>query len=400
MIIHYYISKLSYISVIAFVIVSGFIIRYTLLDVTSDDKYVYQVPWYIFARDHGWAAIGEAFTNYTPIYSYLLIPLTLFGDLAEPWHLVKFISLPFELGCAVLGALLVTYAGGSRTAADIAFATIWLAPVQVFNGAGWAQTDSMWVCFLMLATCLACRQRAFLAVISFAIALSIKAQAVFWAPLLLGLILLRRLRWYWLAAVPATYVATCLPAWIAGRPITDLILIYGSQAATYRDLSRNAANIWAAISNDYYAIGCLIGAVMALTGGMALALAIARTPDFKARSIIFAAALTLLAMPFVLPKMHDRYFYGFEVMIMVLACIDRRFIVSAIIAQISGGMAYSIYAGDGLLITLLSASTLNAMNLCYLLLLSPEWIGPRLRIESLDASVSRYGEPPTPALSR
>ena len=50
-------------------------------------------------------------------------------------------------------------------------------------------------------------------------------------------------------------------------------------------------------------------------------------------------------MPSVLPKMHDRYFYAFEVMAIVLACLKPRLAVIAVAAQINGVLAYLAYYG-------------------------------------------------------
>jgi hypothetical protein len=50
-------------------------------------------------------------------------------------------------------------------------------------------------------------------------------------------------------------------------------------------------------------------------------------------------------MPFLLPKMHDRYFYAFEMMAIVLACLKPRLAVIAIAAQLNGILAYLAYYG-------------------------------------------------------
>ena len=60
-----------------------------------------------FAREHGIASLGRAFTNYTPFYSYLLFAVSRFDGWIEPWHLIKTISFVFEFGCAALAARFV-----------------------------------------------------------------------------------------------------------------------------------------------------------------------------------------------------------------------------------------------------------------------------------------------------
>ena len=74
---------------------------------TTDAIENYLIPWYAFARDHGVGGLGEAFTNYTPFYSYLLLIAARFDWLGQPLSLVKAISAVFEFGCAIVAAQIV-----------------------------------------------------------------------------------------------------------------------------------------------------------------------------------------------------------------------------------------------------------------------------------------------------
>lgn len=40
--------------------------------------------------------------------------------------------------------------------------------------------------------------------------------------------------------------------------------------------------------------------------------------------LLTAAAASLLLAPYLLPKMHDRYFYPFELTAIILACLQPR----------------------------------------------------------------------------
>src|SRR5262249_40427433 len=51
----------------------GLALRYLVREHATGDAVRYLIPWYAFARDHGVGGLGEAFTNYTPFYSYLLL---------------------------------------------------------------------------------------------------------------------------------------------------------------------------------------------------------------------------------------------------------------------------------------------------------------------------------------
>ena len=70
----------------------GLALRYVARQHATDDAIQHLIPWYVFARDHGVAGLAEAFTNYTPFYSYLLLIAARFDWLGQPLSLVKAIS--------------------------------------------------------------------------------------------------------------------------------------------------------------------------------------------------------------------------------------------------------------------------------------------------------------------
>ena len=326
--------------------VTGLACRYVARDQVTGDITNYLLPWYEFVRVHGVASLGQVFTNYTPFYSYLLLAATKLDGLFEPWHLIKAISLVFEFGCAVTAARIVAVGGGSRYAPAIAFAACWLAPTVVFNGAVWGQADSIWTFFVLLSVYFICRDKPVLGVIAFAAGFAVKAQAVFLAPLIFALVRRGTVHWLWLAAVPAVYLVVAAPAWLLGRSVCDILTVYLKQAGTFDRLSMNAANVWLFVPNRFYELGVGLGLAISAAAGLAFSVFVARIKErLRAEQLVTAAAISLLLMPFILPKMHDRYFYAFEVMAIVLACLKPRLAVIAIAAQINGVLAYLAYYG-------------------------------------------------------
>jgi Gpi18-like mannosyltransferase len=332
--------------IIAASLVAGLACRYAARDQVTGDTFQFLLPWYEFARIHGLASLGQAFTNYTPFYSYLLLAVTKLDGLFGPWHLIKAISFVFEFGCAVLAARLVAIGESHPDAPAVAFAAVWLAPTVLFNGAVWGQADAIWTFFILLSVYLVCRDKPGIGVIAFSIGFSVKAQAIFLAPFIFALVLKRTIRWTWLAAIPATYLVIAAPAWLLGQPLLEILTVYFKQAGTFHRLSMNAANIWLFVPNRFYALGVGLGLAISAAAGLAFSISAARVKmKFKVEHIVVAAAIPLLLMPYLLPKMHDRYFYAFEVMAIVLACLKPRMAVVAIAAQLNGVLAYLAYYG-------------------------------------------------------
>jgi Gpi18-like mannosyltransferase len=327
--------------------VLGLACRYAARNEVTDDTFKYLLPWYETAHELGLASLGLTFTNYTPFYSYLLLAVTELHGLFKPWHLIKAISFFFEFGCSVVAARLVSTVGtGGAHAPAFAFAAVWLAPTVLFNGAVWGQGDALWTLFVLLSVYFFCRDWPLTGTIAFAAALSIKAQAIFLGPFILALVLRRTIHWMWLVTIPAVYLVIASPAWLFGQSLIDIFSVYIKQVGTFHLLSMNAANLWLYVPNTLYGIGVPTGMVLAAGAGLSFAVYMARSKlPLKSSHLVIAAAVSLLLTPFLLPKMHDRYFYAFEVMAIVLACLHPRLIPIALAAQLNGVLAYLAYYG-------------------------------------------------------
>jgi Gpi18-like mannosyltransferase len=334
----------------------GLTLRYLARGHATTDAVEYLIPWYAFARDHGVGGLGEAFTNYTPFYSYLLLITAQFDGLGQPLSLVKAISVVFEFGCAIVAAQIVWRSTKTPMRASLAFCGVWLAPTVIFNGAVWGQADSIWTFFTLVSVSLFMQDRN--GVLPFAVAVSVKAQGVFLGPFVLGMILRRKIHWAWLAAVPVVYVVLAIPVLVAGRPIASVLMVYMDQADTFHRLTMNAANIWVLAGNVPYAIGVAIGLVLAAAGGIALSVFIVRSRREGPEFILLVACASLMLMPYLLPKMHDRYFYAFELASIALACLNPRYLPFAVIAQVAGVLSYLGFE-RGIVMGLLPAALCN-----------------------------------------
>lgn len=122
--------------------------------------------------------------------------------------------------------------------------------------------------------------------------------------------------------------------------------VYFKQADTFKKLSMNAANFWVFVPDQLYDLGVIVGILVSAAAGLGFSIFAARMKDLlKVENLLAAAAFSLLLMPFVLPKMHDRYFYAFEMTSILLACLKPRFAVVALAAQVDGVIAYLAYYG-------------------------------------------------------
>ena len=155
---------------------------------------------------------------------------------------------------------------------------------------------------------------------AFGMAFSFKSQSIFLLPFLGILFLKGKIRWSHFLLIPAVYVIMGIPtAWI-GRSWASILSIYVGQVSQFRVLSFNAPNLYIFVPNEFYETGMVVGLIIFFIG-----MAVWGWNNWRAnfplthRYIILAAFTSLALVPFLLPKMHERYFYPADVFSLVAA---------------------------------------------------------------------------------
>lgn len=277
--------------------------------------------WHAFILENGgFAALGHDFGLYNIAWLTLLAGVATVAPALPAVYAIKAISLPFDFALAffVYRCVALRYRE-SRTAPLYAAAATLLAPAVVVNGAMWGQSDAIYATFLVACLyCLLTRRpgRAFAA---FGLALAFKAQAVFFAPFLLWVLVKRRVDWPWGLLSPLVYVAALVPSWILGRNFYEMLFTYPDQSGQFSELVKGAANLYQWLPDSlypYWPVGAAFTSVFVL----AVALVVRKSravlgPDL----LVTLAAFSVLVVPYLLPKMHDRYFFPADALVVVLA---------------------------------------------------------------------------------
>ena len=179
------------------------------------------------------------------------------------------------------------------------------------------------------------------------IAFSFKLQTVFVLPLWGGLWLLRRVRFRELLWFPAAYATTCVPALLLGKPLGDILGVYFGQAAEYSGyLNLNAPNMYALIPhgaevNTALAARLGILAAFALAAAVLAALLVFRR-QVDDRALLAAAVVLAIGVPFLLPHMHERYFFLADVLALAWACAFPRSAPCALLVELASLGAYVV----------------------------------------------------------
>ena len=325
----------------ALVVVFAMYVRYMFRDFITSDYTNFTSLWYAAVQQHGFAAAGTPVSNYTPPYLYLLFLTSAAFPHLPPVMAVKIPSIAFDLVCAAAVFLIVRMRYGSGLVPLWAALTVLIAPTVVCNSGLWGQADSIYAAFLLICIMLLMQGRGALAMIAFALALSIKFQSMFLAPALCAFWLRRLIRFWHLLLVPAVYALAMAPAWLEGRPASELATVYMNQSVTYHSLSKDAPNLYLWLPDRFYDPLAIAGVLLMAAIGVYYVWCVVRSrARLDAPLILKLCLLSVLMTPFFLPKMHDRFFFVADVTAIAYAFYFPRQYPVAIMISFASFFAY------------------------------------------------------------
>jgi Gpi18-like mannosyltransferase len=212
------------------------------------------------------------------------------------------------------------------------------------------------------------KEKPFWALAAFGMAFSFKAQSIFLLPFLGILFLKGRIRWYHFLLIPTVYIILGIPTAMIGRSWLSILSIYIGQVGQYRILSKDAANLYIFIPNSFYDIGLWVG-----MGIFLLAMAIWGWTNWRAkiafshRQIMLMALASLALVPFVLPKMLDRYFYPVDVFSYAVVIFAPEMWFVPLLYQLISSLSCSIFLLDAPKIFVMVAALINTGATIYIL---------------------------------
>jgi Gpi18-like mannosyltransferase len=334
---------------VAVLLVSALALRWLALPFQSHDMRDFLLQWYDYIVTHGrFAALSDNFYNYTPPYIYMMTAVSYLDGVFDRVTLIKSISILFDGIAAFLVYRIVLTVRADRRLAILSAALFLNLPTLLLNGAVWGQCDIIYTTFLLAFAYYLIRNCPFQAILVYAIALSLKVQAIFLAPFLIYLLLGGAIPLTAVILPPMIYGLLMLPAALAGRGWISLIKVYAGQAGFMHALSAHAPNAYMffqdflserARSYATYA-GLLLAGLASLA---ALASHFRVRPPLPPLFIILAMILWLGLEPSLLPRMHDRYFFPADMIAFLFACLAPRAWWIALLFQAGSALAYAQY---------------------------------------------------------
>lgn len=318
-------------------------IRIPLLPFRSSDFFNSLRPWYAIIREMGFSVFATDFTTYNPPYLYELYLIARFFPDISNVLAIKIPSLVTDFICAYFVYKIVALRYPTKSFPVIAVFAFLFAPTVVLNSAFWGQADVLFTAPLIACLYFLMVRRPNLAFIAFGISLAFKLQAIFLLPLLLGLLLRGQVKWYHFLWILFVLFLAMVPAWIAGRPLLDLILVYAGQVKQYQLLEMSAPTVYTwlpdrGLTQRFFTVtGVMFTAVLGLVFAFLIYKGEAR---LTVPLLLKLALVSVLFMPFFLPKMHDRYFYPADVIAILYAFFFPQYFFVPVVIVLASFLAY------------------------------------------------------------
>ncbi|MGO8679254.1 MAG: glycosyltransferase 87 family protein [Limisphaerales bacterium] len=336
-------------------IAGSVLLRLTVLNFESGDYRAFLSNWYHFLVEHGrWHGLGQEFSSYPPLYLSLLSLSTLLP--LPALYAVKFITIACEYGAAWFVWKLVRWRFPGGNAAWLAVTVFLFLPTVVMNGAVWGQCDAMYTGCFLASLFYFLERRPVAALVAFGLACSLKPQAIFWCPLLAGLLISGRWSWRRIWVPVAVYLGCGVPQMLAGRSILRTAGHWAT-VGNYPGVVFGAPNWYQWLSGENPDVFWWPGVVLALCATAWLALWMregCRTPGrataagpvaarLDGQRLVSLAMLSVLFPPFLLPGMHERYFFAADVLSVVYAFYVPGGWRAALLVQFASAFAYLPY---------------------------------------------------------
>ncbi len=331
----------------------GLAVRLSLYDFESGDYQFFLSTWMMECHEAGGLpylgitpGLSDRSTiNYGCMYQYIIVLLHYIGG--NDLHLLKSVSVLFDFVCALM-AFRITYlvTSGNIKKSLMALGAVMVLPTSILNSGAWAQCDSVYTAFVLLAVFHLMKQNNARFFIYLAIAYSFKQQAIFIIPFAIILWLKGKVKIRYIFCFPVVFFITLIPALAMGRSLKELLEIYLKQAMTYSRLTMNYPNIYSFVSEGLGKDSRL----QIISCGMVCCIIILGMIAYYVRDKIFAinniymvtlAVFTVLVCLFTLPVMHERYGYVAEMLLVVYGMTSYKRMALCTVTQVISVITYS-----------------------------------------------------------
>lgn len=373
-------NKYHFWVMIALISAVTLMIRISIIPTISGDSYWFLEPWVKFIRDNGGLASldkipisyynlpqgnipygdprlvnlsleGVSFTsaNYPVFYYFLLASFSYLP--VEPLFVIKIISYIFDFVFAFGLLMTLRLFTKNNVLLVIGYLFALILPTFIINSGLWGQTDAVYGGLAIWFIYFIIKNKPITAMLFIGLALAIKLQIVFILPIVGWLFLKRKYRLIYLVIPFVVVFFTFIPSYIAGMDFMTPINQYKNLGSTYSSVNLNSGSIYALFDNINSRLSPYVdnfGVPLAFLVLISLIYYVYQSKlEVDKESILTMATIFAFLTPYLLPHMHERYFYMAEAFILLYALTHKNKWHLVILSQFSGLMTYSNFILGG-----------------------------------------------------
>lgn len=282
--------------------------RIFFMDIKSDDYLLYLSNWWNKINEYGgFNSLKYIIGDYPDSYMFLLC----IGASITKNSLIfiKVLSAVFDILIFLFGYKIIKFF--SKEGANKYSWILILLPGILVNSAILGQCDSIYTAFVLAFIYNILKNHNKLALSFLGIAISFKLQSLFIAPVILYLIATKKIKIYDLFFIIFGFILPFIPTILIGKGLIENIKILMFQTSEYNYFVKSCPNIYSLFLLNYKQINTFLKYSLAIIVGIiAIFLSLHKYKDgYNDTTFIYKSFLISSIVVFLLPSMHDRYFY-------------------------------------------------------------------------------------------
>lgn len=319
-------------------------VRYKQKDFASNDFNQTLLPWYEELKKNGFPALSAQIGDYPIPYQELILLYTMIP--VPPLYMYKIAYFLTDLFMSFTGGKIIETITGKKSMFLVTSAILIALPEMVLNSSFWSQSDSLWGGFSLLAVLLLINKKYFWSFVSLGVAFSFKMQTVFLFPFFVMYYLREEsFSIFNFLIIPVVFFILCIPAFIAGRPVTSLFAVYFMQVYEYHEMVITFPSFWSLTHiipfKVYYRFGVLV--TFSILGIMLYYILVKKIDLKEPKTMLFTAIITTWTCVYFLPSMHERYIFLTDIMLVLLIILDRDYLIFGLIPLIISIASYASF---------------------------------------------------------
>lgn len=282
--------------------------RIFFINIKSDDYLLFLNNWWNKINEYGgFNSLKYTIGDYPDSYMFLLCIGT--SITKNSLIFIKVLSAIFDVLIFLFGYKIIKYF--SKEDANKYSWILILLPGILVNSAILGQCDSIYTAFVLAFIYYILKNHNKLALSLLGIAISFKLQSLFIAPVILYLIATKKIKIYDLFFIILGFILPFIPTILIGKGLIENIKILMFQTSEYNYFVKSSPNIYSLFLLNYKQINIFLKYFLSIIVGIiAIFISLHKYKDgYNDTTFIYKSFLISTIVVFLLPSMHDRYFY-------------------------------------------------------------------------------------------